>query len=1073
MLKPSHEALLEAATSNDGFLRPSTEADRIEIDVTGRGRSGTASSKKMTIAYGPLEGDDTPDSGRNILTKSTHAVTTVESHQDDDKDCLWTPWSLQIWTLIALLCFFSLSIVVLEVLSYVSQHMDGLSKQGQSRRYLWTYGPCAVFFLVAAVWHQIKYRTQQLMPWRTLARGPAAASHSLMLDYISPWNVTSLFKSLKFGHFGVTLVLLGSLLIKIVIIASTGLFSIRTKSISESYTHVRLMEQFGGDLNMSRISVGDAWTGLQNGSEFVWPTFGSIPTNNDTQNVTDIVDVFTADLTCEAAATVNVTGVQCIESDSSVCDARWVFNTIASSKSHCSFNNSMTWVAGVPLGMLGLRRFGMLSNASCDGDAADPGRLVIATGYLESDSKDADAQRILNGTALICKPNFTFESKKITLDNRGNLLTIENSDKTRNKVLNITTMDIAYAVWKAVNISVPVGSITFNDSDAFVDLISSFRPGLNLDTHKELEDGIRAIYRPIAAQIARTQLLVPASADALTSNTSQTKNEERLFVNTIPLRIMEAALGLLILITAALYIARPAPSTPRDTSTIAGLATVMAQSPRYVVTMQGLAAASYATIKEVVSASRYHSCVTDIDLVLQGEEQTFEITVDANDSESALEPSRAARTVAKPEKWWVPIYDLTQVAVLVAIFGVLMVIELLHQRSQKEHGLGDAEDTSPMRHAWTFVPAVVMLLLMSCVGIVDFSTRLMQPYQELSKSPVPAQRSIFVNYLSEFTVVAIWNAVSNAHFAVLFSAFAMLVAPFLTIISTGLYVPAMLSHQVVTKVDTTSFINLNVTNATAASQLPFLANSIIYGNSPWPIWTSDAMFLPALSISGQNISQASSILTPHLPIFYSKLECARVPTTSIRTSVSTDANDTSTQSLSIPVAKGCGNPCSASNGGSTCDENRDYVTLSSALPRSGQLFGRMFLTMPSPPPAGWNNNCPRIAVFYGKGWSGQGSVDGLVGMTCSATLYQAEANVTWSLPSWTVQKTLVDNSTERVIATGDTATINPNTILAHPESPNDFDAFFTALTQGRDGIATTDLSSQAKITTPYAETPTE
>lgn len=250
----------------------------------------------MTIAYGPLEGDNTPDSGKNILRKSTHAVTPVECYQDEEerainhKDRLWIPWSLRIWTLIALICFFTLSIVVLEVLSYLSQHKNGLSKQNQSRRYLWNYGPCAVFFLVASVWHRLKYRTQQLMPWRTMAGGPAAASHSLLLDYISPWNISSFFRSLKNGHLGVTLVLMGSLLIKIVIIASTGLFSIRTKVVDESYSSVRLAEQFKGNLNMSKTSARDAWTGLKNGVEFVWPTFGSIPRNNGESHNTGIHD---------------------------------------------------------------------------------------------------------------------------------------------------------------------------------------------------------------------------------------------------------------------------------------------------------------------------------------------------------------------------------------------------------------------------------------------------------------------------------------------------------------------------------------------------------------------------------------------------------------------------------------------------------------------------------------------------------------------------------------------------------------------------------------------------------------
>jgi hypothetical protein len=278
--------------SDDGLLRPSTEPDRIELVVAGRGRSGTTSSRKMTLAYGPVEGDDTPDSRRNLLQKSAHATTPVEQYQDEEEratnhtDRLWTPWSLRIWTLIALILFFVLSIIVLEILSYFSKHRSGLSTQSQSKRYLWTYGPCAIFFVAAAVWHQVKYHTQQLMPWRTMAGGPAAASHSLLLDYISPWSINSFFKSLRTGHPGIALVVLGSFLIKVVIIASTGLLSIQSMVVTQENAPVRLLEQFGGNLDAGKISTGDAWMGLSNGSDskinnnLVWPHFQSLTETN-------------------------------------------------------------------------------------------------------------------------------------------------------------------------------------------------------------------------------------------------------------------------------------------------------------------------------------------------------------------------------------------------------------------------------------------------------------------------------------------------------------------------------------------------------------------------------------------------------------------------------------------------------------------------------------------------------------------------------------------------------------------------------------------------------------------------
>jgi hypothetical protein len=280
LFQPSHEGLL-GLPAPDELLRPSTEADRIEVVVvTGRGRSNTAtSSRKLTITYGPLEGDDTLESGRNLLQKSAHATTPVEQYQDEEerainhKDRLWTPWSLRPWTLIILLLSFVLSIVVLEILSYLSRHHSGLSTQIQSRRYLWTYGPCAVFFLVAAIWHSVKYRTQQLMPWRSMAEGPTPASHGLLLDYISCWNIISFFTSVRAGHLGVSLAILGSFLLKVVIIASTGLLSIQSLVVTHNSVPVRVLEHFAGSLDLGKIGAGDAWMGLSNGSTMARQNF--------------------------------------------------------------------------------------------------------------------------------------------------------------------------------------------------------------------------------------------------------------------------------------------------------------------------------------------------------------------------------------------------------------------------------------------------------------------------------------------------------------------------------------------------------------------------------------------------------------------------------------------------------------------------------------------------------------------------------------------------------------------------------------------------------------------------------
>jgi hypothetical protein len=64
-----------------------------------------------------------------------------------------------------------------------------------------------------------------------MASKPASAEHSLLLDYVSIWNVKALFTSITAHHFHVTLAIAGTLLLQLMIIFSTGLFALEQRNI--------------------------------------------------------------------------------------------------------------------------------------------------------------------------------------------------------------------------------------------------------------------------------------------------------------------------------------------------------------------------------------------------------------------------------------------------------------------------------------------------------------------------------------------------------------------------------------------------------------------------------------------------------------------------------------------------------------------------------------------------------------------------------------------------------------------------------------------------------------------------
>jgi len=80
-----------------------------------------------------------------------------------------------------------------------------------------------------------------------LARKPLSAEQNLHLNYVTPWSGPSLFRSLSARDFPVSLAILNSLLLKLLIIVSTGLLALENKERSHD-TEFRMVDEFNFSL---------------------------------------------------------------------------------------------------------------------------------------------------------------------------------------------------------------------------------------------------------------------------------------------------------------------------------------------------------------------------------------------------------------------------------------------------------------------------------------------------------------------------------------------------------------------------------------------------------------------------------------------------------------------------------------------------------------------------------------------------------------------------------------------------------------------------------------------------------
>ena len=119
----------------------------------------------------------------------------------------------------------------------------------------------AVFTMVAALWGQVEYRAKQTMPWKVMRQGPAPAATTVLLDYVSPMNILALFAAIRASHFFVALAIAGSLLVKLLTIVSTGLFTLRPEVISNPHATLSLTNKFdGSSLNIAEVNFRPVYT---------------------------------------------------------------------------------------------------------------------------------------------------------------------------------------------------------------------------------------------------------------------------------------------------------------------------------------------------------------------------------------------------------------------------------------------------------------------------------------------------------------------------------------------------------------------------------------------------------------------------------------------------------------------------------------------------------------------------------------------------------------------------------------------------------------------------------------------
>ncbi|KAF2134561.1 hypothetical protein P153DRAFT_380376 [Dothidotthia symphoricarpi CBS 119687] len=193
-----------------------------------------------------------------------------------------------------------------------------------------------------------------------------------------------------------------------------------------------------------------------------------------------------------------------------------------------------------------------------------------------------------------------------------------------------------------------------------------------------------------------------------------------------------------------------------------------------------------------------HSADATIEQLLRVDEDQSEDATTEQHTISNQYPSNAipkekaahvpAQTYTEQPKMWNPFWLRKRWLISYAtLFGVLAFAVLaLYLVSVRLNGLGASKSTTEMIYLWRFCPTTVLVAVLALWNPVDYFTRLLQPWLNLSKGPASASRTLFLDLVSPLQPVILYSAIKNFEWPVVLTTIVAIALTAIKIISTGL-----------------------------------------------------------------------------------------------------------------------------------------------------------------------------------------------------------------------------------------------------------------------------------------------
>lgn len=241
--------------------------------------------------------------------------------------------------------------------------------------------------------------------------------------------------------------------------------------------------------------------------------------------------------------------------------------------------------------------------------------------------------------------------------------------------------------------------------------------------------------------------------------------------------------------------------------------------------------------------------------------------VESHDGEEGPDDLKAANFGAtKVNTGYNPPFTRLPVLLCFAVLWAMIIVSLQIVYTVSEAQKGLANVNGSLRYLWTYGPTAFFVVVTVMWRQVDYAAKYIQPWAELAKGPLPAERTLLLDYITPLQFVALWRALKLKHATVASTISIFALIKVLTIISTGLFTLDIVPFD---KVPQTmkAITEFNSTGGLPAEKIDARAATAVYGaktyNMHLPNGTTDQyayqLFEPALAAPNDTYAYNASV----------------------------------------------------------------------------------------------------------------------------------------------------------------------------------------------------------------------